>query len=119
MRAEADSTDAGSGVIRMREVSSAYFDVFRMTDKQGRPLREAVESASARIKDDHQLRERNGQPQTDTHVASTSGTRSTNSKRRSKSSPSVCSRRESVRKAGELSATLPRLIRYTRSMCFA
>lgn len=43
MRAEADSTDAGSGVIRMREVSSAYFDVFRMTDKQGRPLREAME----------------------------------------------------------------------------
>lgn len=43
LRAEADSADAGSGVIRMREVSSAYFDVFRMTDKQGRPLREAME----------------------------------------------------------------------------
>ncbi len=43
VHAEADSTDAGSGVIRMREVSSAYFDVFRMTDKQGRPLREAME----------------------------------------------------------------------------
>lgn len=43
VREGADSTDAGSGVIRMREVSSGYFDVFRMKDKQGRPLREAME----------------------------------------------------------------------------
>ena len=43
VRAEADTNDEGSGVIRMREVSADYFDVFRIKDKSGRPLWEAME----------------------------------------------------------------------------